>query len=380
MVAVMSGPFLQRGEPAIVNKFARAEMALEMGVDLVIELPVSYAVQPAEWFAYGAVALLEATGVVDSLCFGSESGTLELLRPIAASVANESEELKELLGSRLEQGLSYPTAYSQAVHALLQHNAGCSPEELAQLLQQPNNTLGLHYLIALQRLGSSITPYTIARESAGYHDPSPSHSAIASATAIRRMILKQELDAAAPYVPEAVLAILQREFSSDRGPVTWESFRQPLFHQLFTHTAAELAQIQEVNEGLEHRIISSLQQLTQPDVELLLGNLKTKRYTHTKLQRMLTHILLNHSKESMSRQSLQSGPGYLRVLGFSPQGQQLLKQMKKKASLPLVVKPSALDHPQLQLDIRASAVYANAYASPVKQELFQDYLFPPIRL
>lgn len=376
-VAVLSGPFLQRGEPGIVSKFARAEMALAMGADLVIELPVSYAVQPAEWFAYGGVALLHATGVVDSLCFGTESGSLDLLLPVSRLLADESPELQERISIHLREGMNYPAAYSKAAAAAA--GIGGSEEELLQMLQKPNHTLGLHYLIALHRLKSAIRPFTIPRIHAGYHDEMPSHSAIASATAVRRMLLTQDVDAAAPYLPESTLRILSREFREGRGPVTWESFRGPLMHLLLTSSAQELETLHEVTEGLENRLKRALYALKQPTTEALLAALKTKRYTHTKLQRMLTHILLRHTKAEMSPATLAAGPGYIRVLGFSRAGQGLLKTMKKTAALPVLVKPTSFDHPQLELDLRVSAAYANAYPAPDVRQMFRDYFEAPIR-
>lgn len=377
-IAVLSGPFLQRGEPGIVSKYARTEMALAMGADLVIELPTAYAVQPAEWFAYGGVSLLHATGIVDSICFGTESGTLDLLLPLARMLAHESEELQNSISHYLGQGMSYPAAYSAGAAALAgSHSA---PGDVLKLLQQPNHTLGLHYLIALKRLGSSIQPFTIPRIHAGYHDTSPSHKAIASATAIRRMLLEQNLTAAAPYIPEFTLDILRREFAAGRGPITWESFRQPLMHLLLTSSPDGLSSLHEVTEGLEYRLHRLLPTLTAADVTGLLQALKTKRYTHTKLQRMLVHILLQHTKDQLSPSRLAEGPGYLRVLGFSKGGQQLLKQMKKTASLPVVVKPASFAHAQQDLDLRAFAAYANAYASPSPREMYRDYFEPPIRI
>ncbi|MDR9854492.1 nucleotidyltransferase [Paenibacillus sp. VCA1] len=376
-VAVLSGPFLQRGEPGIVSKFARAEMALAMGADLVLELPAAYAVQPAEWFAFGAVSLLHATGVVDSLCFGTESGTLDLLLPLSRILAEESPELQERIAFHLRDGMNYPAAYSRA--AAEAANMPGDESDVLQTLQQPNHTLGLHYLIALNRLGSPIRPLTIPRIHAAYHDEQPSHAAIASATAVRKMIVEQDLAAASPYIPESTLRILDREFREGRGPVTWNSFRGSLVHILLTGAPQDLAGLHEVTEGLEHRLRRLLFTLKEPTVGELLQALKTKRYTHTKLQRMLTHIMLGHTKREMSPEALAEGPGYLRVLGFNGRGRQLLKRMKKTASLPVIVKPSSFEHPQLTLDLRASAAYANAFPHPTTQSMFRDYLEAPIR-
>ena len=182
-ICIMSGNFLQRGEPAVVNKWARAEMALRMGADLVLELPVAYSAQPAEWFAFGAVSALDATGLVDSLCFGSESGDIGWLEAAADVLQDEPAPLRELLQQELKAGVPYPAAYSRAVAQLV---PGADESELAK----PNNTLGLHYLIALRRLRSGIRPQTIARTKAEYNQTDITDGRIASATALRKLLFE----------------------------------------------------------------------------------------------------------------------------------------------------------------------------------------------
>jgi Predicted nucleotidyltransferase len=383
VVAVMSGHFLQRGEPAVVDKWARTEMALRIGVDLVLELPVAYSCQPAEWFAYGAVTALERTGVVDSLCFGSECGDIGALERIASLLADEPEPFRRLLRARLKEGVSYPKAYAAAAAEALESDFAAAPDTEA-LLAQPNNTLGLHYLIAMKRIGSRMTALTIPRIKAGYHDPLPSDAAIASATAIRRLIESDGgLEAIRPFVPDTTLTVLQREFAAGRGPIAWERLAVPLFHALLAAPPDRLAQFSEVEEGLEHRIRDALA-TCEPDrglsVEQLLDRLKTKRYTRTKLQRMLTRILLGHEREWLSRERLAGGTPYLRVLGFSETGRALLRRMKQTASVPVLVRVPREAPPFLRLDVRASGVYSLAYRSPRAGDMLRDYWQAPIRL
>lgn len=377
-IAVMSGDFLQRGEPALVDKWARAEMALRLGVDVVLELPVAYAAQPAEWFAYGAVALLEATGVATQLCFGSEAGALTALLPLAERLAAEPQALRAAIAEELATGASYPAAYAAAAARTLGGSADAAAAR--SLLEQPNNSLGLHYLIALRRLGSGIAPATVRRRAAGHGDVAPKDASIASATAVRRLIAGGGLAAAAPYLPPYTADILAREFAAGRGPVTWESLAAPLFHQLLLAAPEQLAALHEVTEGLEYRIKKTLPRLSQPTVAELLGQLKTKRYTHTKLQRTLLHILLQHPRQLLAPEALAQGPGYLRVLGFSAAGQRLLKRMKQTARLPIITRAAELDHPQLALDIRAAAAYANAMPQRRAEELQREYRQAPLRL
>jgi predicted nucleotidyltransferase len=396
VVAVMSGSFLQRGEPALVNKWARTEMALAMGADLVIELPVAYSTQPAEWFAYGAVSALEATGVVDAFCFGSESGDLERLQATARRLHAEdrsnlpkdltdagsedadsgSAAFRDKIRAGLKAGASYPSAYAAAAGSLLEER---DPEWLAQ----PNNTLGLHYLLALERLQGKMRPCTIRRHKAGYSQTEISDERIASATALRKLLAEDtDADALRPFVPEYTWSILRRELAAGRAPVNWESFFRTLFARIAVTGTAELSEYGEVTEGLEHRIKRAIGTVN-PDggepFEQLMHALKTKRYTRTKLQRTLTRILLNHRKDALSIELLRRGVPYLRVLGFSPRGQMLLKTMRKTASVPVVTRTAACRHPFLDLDIQAAAVHALAYRSPSRQDLFRDYSQPPLR-
>ncbi|UQZ87293.1 hypothetical protein SK3146_06590 [Paenibacillus konkukensis] len=379
VVAVMSGHFLQRGEPAMTGKWARAEMALRMGVDLVLELPVAFSAQPAEWFAFGAVSALEATGAVDSLCFGSESGDIGWLHAAAEALHSETPEFRELLQRELKAGLPYPAAYGQAVARFM---PGTEASELAR----PNNTLGLHYLIALKRLRSRIEPLTITRQKAGYNQLDITDRRIASATALRHMLFeRQALEDIVPYVPEGTMEVLRREWAAGRAPIGWERYDRPLLLQLLNRSAVQLASLHEVSEGLEHRIKQALPSLS-PDsgrlVEQLLGLLKTKRYTRTKLQRMLLRILLNHTKEDLSPAALREGVPYLRVLGFSARGKQLLRIMKRTAKVPVVTKVAAVSEPSpfLQMDIQATSIYALGYHAASERDLFRDYYEPPVQI
>lgn len=159
-----------------------------------------------------------------------------------------------------------------------------------------------------------------------------------------------------------------------------EDFRTQLRHVLTTHTAAELRSLQDMNEGLENRLLRVMPQLEQFSVSELLQVLKSRRYTHTRLQRLLLHALLNHSKEEMTPSRLAQGPGYIRVLGFSESGRKLLKNMKGSASLPVVLSPAHFSHPMLERDLQASAAYAGAFAYPLRTDLYSDFLQPPVRV
>lgn len=381
VVAVMSGNWLQRGEPALVSKRARTEMALAGGADLVIELPVSYSTQPAEWFAYGAVSALHATGVVDALCFGSEAGHIEPLYAVAERMSSEPEMFQERLRVQLKTGAPYPLAYAAAVQSLVPE------EDAAKLLSQPNNSLGFHYMLSLLRIGSRMKPYTIQRIKAAYAQEYISDESIASATAIRKAILgsgaadaKEALRGIATFVPGTTLEILIRECEAGRGPIHWDSFRTPLLHRLLSASPEQLAAFREVSEGLEHRIKKALTELDRPvTVDSLLEALKTKRYTRTKLQRMLTSIYLEHSKDALTADVLRQGVPYLRVLGFSERGRTLLKKMKEKASVPVLTSAGREAHSMLMLDVAATAAYSLAYTESTPEHWFEDYYASPVQ-
>ncbi len=374
IVAVMSGGFTQRGEPASFSKWARAEMALHAGCDIVLELPSAYAVQPAEWFAYGAVAVLEGTGIVDEIVFGSESGSLDLLQSVARLLENEPEMMQNSVREQLEQGLSYPAALGRAALS-----SGLLSAEAADVLNEPNNTLGLQYIRAIHRLGSRILPRTIQREQSGYHDMEPTHERIASATSIRHM-LEHEPERVAAYVPRSTIEIIEREIAIGRGPAHIERLWLPLLHIIATSSPATLASYYDMNEGIEHRIKRLLPTLAEPSVSQFMDALKTKRYTRARLQRLIAHLLLGHRREQLHEQMLQQGPGYLRVLGFTAKGRELLKQMKSSASLPIMMRAADSEHAQMELDVQATIMQAAAFPVQQMKDMYSDYYHPPIRI
>jgi predicted nucleotidyltransferase len=379
VVAVMSGNFLQRGEPALADKWARTEMALRAGCDLVLELPVAYSSQPAQWFAYGAVSVLDASGVVDSLCFGSESGELESLLELASLLTEEPEAFAPLLAERLRAGQPYPSAFTSAAEAYLRERGMA---EHAYSLSQPNHTLGLHYLIALRKLGSAIKPCTLRREKSGYGQTDITDAKIASATALRKLLLGESgsLDQLAAYVPASTLDILRRETEAGRAPIHWESFARPLFHELHRQTANGLAEFAEVSEGLEHRIRGILTELPEYSVAALLQSLKTKRYTRTKLQRTLLRVLLGHRKELLTPERLAAGVDYVRVLGFTERGRRLLRDMRRRAKVPVVSSAAKHDSPYLAMEAQATGVYSLAFRGAKPSDALRDFTLSPLRL
>jgi cytidyltransferase-like protein len=399
-VCVMSGHFLQRGEPALVDKWIRAEMAVAGGVDLVLELPYVYAGQTAETFASGGVAMLQATGLVTHLAFGSETTDLALLAPIADMLITEPQDFQDDLKVHLDKGLPFPAARQQALLQYFSEHDECLPadavQRLPKVLSRPNTILGLEYLKALRKMKSGIQPLPIQRLGADYHDPVLTDHAIASATAIRLNLQKawqppltwkkrrQMLSRISNYVPASTVKILNRAICMGKGPVLPEHFASLLQYALRRSTSEELADVGDVREGLEHRILTVSR--TASSWTSILEHLKTKRFPRTTLQRILIQILLGYTQNDAFMTQCH-GPAYLRVLGFSQRGQDLLRMMKDTASLPVVHRLAVFERQlwssptahnaaalrMLDLDRLATDLFVLAYANPLQRNGGQDY-------
>lgn len=367
-VAVMSGNFLQRGEPAVVSKWARTKMALSVGIDLVLELPTAYCTQNAEMFAFGAVSALDSLGMVDFLCFGSESGDIAWIKELADRLADEPLEFKHELKSLLKDGLPYPKAYAKAASTLV--------PDAETRLEQPNNILGLNYVLALNRLQSTIEASTITRIKAGYHQADISDSRIASATALRKLIFEHSVDQIKDFVPLSTYEILLEEKAMGRFPLSWKEYFPFVLHSILSKSKAELAQIHEMEEGLENRLKSL--QLKAGDFGSFMDLLKTKRYTWNRLQRVMLYLLLNLTKKEMNSFRIKEGIPYLRVLGFNEKGRHLLHQAKARSKVPLISKVAGINHPMLELDIRASHIHSLGYRTQGLEDQ-SDYHYSPMR-
>ncbi|MFH1939986.1 MAG: nucleotidyltransferase [bacterium] len=351
VVAVMSGNFLQRGEPAIINKWTRTKMALNAGVDLIIELPFVFSTQDANGFAFGAVKLLDSLQITDYLCFGCETDNLDTLCSISNFLHIEPQKYKELIIYNSKNGYEFPRARSQALCEYhrkfgIDGLEKISTLELSKLLKYPNNILALEYIKHLLNLKSKIKPIVIKRMGASYHQKKIKGK-ISSATSIRNEILnnlsppKTDLfmlnDKIKSTIPTSGFSVLERELREGRGPITLDSYRQSIFAILRRMSLDDISRIHGVTEGLENRIKkASLKSYT---VEQLINSIKTRRYTRTKIQRIILHIMMNLSKEDITIFN-KYGPLYARILGFSKKGKTLLRAIKKNSSTPLISKLS----------------------------------------
>ncbi len=370
-IAVMSGNFLQRGEPALLHKWARAKMAVMGGVDLVLELPTVYACSTAEHFAFGSVKLLDATGVVNSLCFGSEEGNLKGLQLISSLLINPPKEFNIFLQEYLKMGISFPAARENALKDFFQKDNKLTPEELLKinhLIKNPNNILSIEYLKGLKTINSSITPHTILRIKAGYHSTDIS-SNIASATAIREHLKGLgALDELRNVIPSTTYSILEDSFKQKIGPIFSHHYQQSIMTLIRRSATSSLSRIYDVNEGLENKIKQC--GLSTNGMSNLINSIKSKRYPLTRIQRILMHLLLDITRDDFNELHQQGGPQYIRVLAFNEKGRELLKLMKEKATLPIINKINQYE-PQneyaskmLAIDIRATDIYSLGIDNP----------------
>lgn len=355
-IVVMSGCFVQRGAPAFVDKYTRAEAALKNGADLVLELPVFYALGSAEYFASGAIALLDKLGVTDALCFGSECGDISVLSEFAEKLLGEDDIFKKVLDRQLRRGQSYPNARNAALQASAPHlNA------YMNVLMSPNNILGIEYCKALLRRKSSIQPYTIRRAGASYHDASLS-SSYCSALAIREAVNQSgSLSDIRPLIPESAYELLM-PLQGKACPVLPDDASLPLHYQLLSEQYKGYTNHPDIDQTLSDRIIRKL-----PSYRCFTDfceQLKTKNRTYTRIARSLMHILLQINKSDLAAFQAEDYVYYARMLGFRKEAKPLLSALKSRSGIPLLSKLADADSllsanglRMLDKDIYASHVY-----------------------
>lgn len=351
IVAVMSGSFVQRGEPAIAGKWVRTQAALTCGVDLVIEIPFTYACASAERFAQGAVGLLQATGIVTDLYFGSECIDLPFLSVLANILQEENPAYKALLKSSLKEGTSYAKARELALTAFLANEGRTeSADKCASILKMPNTILALEYLIALEKSSSSIKPSVLKRSGAGFHDSCIS-SENASASSIRNTVTNTIISGIpgvsaiagqlSGYMPDESLAALLSEWSNGIRPVLTSDFIPEAILALRTNTMSHLDTIAYMGDQVSHRLknaVAGLRNCPKEDLPELFRSLSgTKRYAGTRINRALVSLLCGQTAADLAALTT---PEYLRILGFSEKGRYLLRIMRKTASLPQIDKAS----------------------------------------
>ena len=323
VICVMSGNFVQRGSPAVFLKHARADAAVRCGADLVLELPLPWALSSAERFAFGAAALLASTGVVTHLSFGSEGGGLAALERVSVLLARS--EIDPLIREALARGLPYAAARRAAAEAL--------SGECLDIMSTPNNILGIEYLKALHTLGAPVTPLAVPRRGAGHDAAEVGAEDFLSASALReRLAAGGDISGA---VPAAALEVFGRETAAGRGPVFAENLDDALLSRLRALPKESFAALPDMSEGLENRLFKAAREAVSFAEAVALA--KTKRYAASRLRRAFLGAALGLRGEDAF-----GAPPYLRVLAANTHGRALLARMRETATLPVVTKPAAL--------------------------------------
>ncbi len=374
-IIAMSGNFVQRGAPALLDKHSRAEMALRCGADLVLELPTLYASSSAEYFASGAVALLDKLGVVTHLCFGSECGDVTLLTQIANILADEPAEYSAALKRFMQQGYSYPNARVNALMQLYPFLEGHW-----QVFSSPNNILAIEYLKALHRRKCTIQPVTTKRTGAGYHDRQTDKE-ICSALALRQALYAGSAPSQLCYhMPAEAGQILADRLSRNRL-LRLNNFSSMLHYKLLLERDHGFQDYLDVSADLSARIQNRLGEYTNFDS--FCDVLKTKEMTYNRISRCLLHILLDITKADMDMGRAMDYVPYARILGFRKGSEPLLSAIKEKSSIPLVSKladaedlldPTA--YAMLRQDVLAGEIYQAAVSAGTERPSVNEYTTP----
>ncbi|SET30028.1 Predicted nucleotidyltransferase [Oceanobacillus limi] len=369
MIAVMSGSFLQRGEPAIMDKFHRTKAALQTGIDIMLELPYPFAVQSSKLFASGAVRTLHEVGV-DTICFGSETGEITPFLTSYETLHKEDHTYRYQLKKGLNKGLSYPEASKEAYQAI-----GLTEQEMD--LSKPNNILGFSYVQAIKDHQLSIEPLTIKRTSNNYHDETIT-SAISSATSIRRQLIEHERPISNIHytMPEATINQLEEYKQTATAWHDWERYFPYLIYRVQTMSIDELSEIQGMDEGIEHRIKKTAQKAIS--FRDWVSNIKTKRYTWTRIQRIFVHLLTNTKKYEMEHIENITTIPYVRLLGLTSKGQAYLNVRKKEMNVPLVTQLSRNTNEMLIMEERATNAYYSVLPIKNRHRLFKQEIIGPI--
>lgn len=318
-VAIISGNFTQRGSTSLIDKWEKTKMALSNGIDLVIELPVLYSISSAENFADGAIKILDSLGIVDYLSFGAETSNINILNDIADVLYDEPDEYKNIFSNELKKGLSFPKARENALLTFLNNDS-----EYNNALSSPNNILGIEYLKALKKYNSKIKPICVKRFESEYNSNNFSND-IASATAIRTLVKNKDFNKIENLVPYETYSILMENIKSGHIASDLDVFEKEIIYVLRKMSIEEIANLPDVSEGLEFSIKNAANSCNS--IDELLEIVKSKRYTQTRLQRILLYALLEITKKDM--EISKNVVPYVRVLGFNENGKKLVSEISK---------------------------------------------------
>ncbi len=372
VICVMSGDYVQRGEPAIIDKYSRAKMAVLNGVDLVVELPVQASLSSAETFAEQSVQILHILGV-DSICFGCEDSDINDLNMIASLLIDEPDNFRQHLTKLLSSGESYASARQKAVELCI----GC---DKAAVLEKPNNTLGIEYIKAVKKYGYDMKPMCIKRDGAGYNDASYEKDIVPSATAVRNAILDDRLDDIA--LPPLTRKVLD---DSTAYPVVFNDFTSMFYYRLEMLIAEsaydkeafidKLLNIRDISRETAARIYNLYNKMTASDTVYPLDEfallIKTKQYALSRIKRIIMKIILNIGKSDTSEQC-----SYIRILGFNQNGRKYLSYIRDSVNVPLISRVAGCKDIYYK-QIQAHNIYRQICECKFNKAPVSDYKYHP---
>ena len=372
IVVVMSGDFVQRGAPALCDKYMRSQMALSAGADLVLELPVCYSAASAEYFASASVAIFDRLGMIDNICFGSECGNIEILKKIAAVLADEPFEFRQHLKAGLKEGKSYPVARAEALYSISGDHY-----DISGIMNNPNNILGIEYLKALCRRNSAINPVTVKRLGSDYHEMRFEQD-YSSALSIRTSLHDRcSVESVRGQVSDNVYEMLSNGYGHTL-PVYTDDFSDLLKYKLLLENEKSLRDFTDVSDALSSRIFRLLPKYKGYDA--FCDELKTKEMTYTRISRALLHILLDMKSEDFRQYVDSDFIEYARIIGFRENSGPLLKAVKSNATLSVVSKLadakkalSPLAMKMLDETCRASLIYNSVAASKFGSDTVSEF-------
>ncbi|MEG1255230.1 nucleotidyltransferase [Clostridium sp.] len=374
VIGVMSGNFNQRGIPSIIDKWSKTRMALNNGVDIVLELPAVYSLSSAEFFSFGAVSLLNSLGIVDSICFGSEIGDIDLLDQVSTLLVDEPSTFQDMLKLELSKGLLFPKARSTALIHYLTDKTSYSEEDLAHYLNSSNNILGIEYIKSLKKLNSNITPYTLKREG-GLYNSTNLDNIFSSATSIRKSLKSAtSIESLINHIPQTVyeefINLKRNNYNFPFDDMIYPYIK----YKASTSSKNYFELIPDASEGLHNKILRSLENSTSYGE--CISMIKSKRYTYTRISRILCQYFLGfYEYDTLAMRN--SPCPYARILGFTNHGASALKSMKNNANIPLYSKLPKELNPWLKLDLQCTKGYSILNPSIRPNE---DFLTSPIIL
>lgn len=368
VVCVMSGNFVQRGNPSLLNKWTRTKMALKNGVDVVIELPLPFSIASAPYFAMGGIKLLDSLNIVSDFCFGAETSDISILKNLANIITSEPLEYKMFLKDFLSLGYSYPKSRELALVKYL------GDDTISNIMACPNNILGIEYLKALSIFKSDIHT-TIIKRTNDYNSKEL-HGSIVSSSAIRSSLYDANFDVTSliDFMPKSCVSLLLEDINLGIAPIYFEKFDDILISKLRFMSKEEISQINYVTEGFENRIKTFSDKCC--DVSSLVSSLHTKRFTDTRARRILLNALFGITKNKFDEIGL---PRYIRILGVNKTSRNLLSNIVSNARLPVLINScdclnleEEIARQLFDLECLATNLYVLSYNNPNYKQAGQE--------